>query len=102
MGRSLRPLLSDSRSFPFGWQDLLVVPLVLILSLLPLVWFGQHWTVDANDTTRYLLAGSWLVSGEVLDDLDNISEYNGGHGPVLPAIIGFLILLFGRETETLV
>jgi 4-amino-4-deoxy-L-arabinose transferase-like glycosyltransferase len=94
--------LPGARSSPFGWADLLVVPLIVVLSVLPLIWFGQHWSINANDTARYLLGGSRLVSGDVLDDLDNISEFNGGHGPVLPAMVGFLILLFGRETETLV
>ena len=94
--------MPSSRSSPFGWEDLLVVPVIVVLSVLPLIWFGQHWTINANDTARYLLAGSRLVSGDVLDDLDSISEFNGGHGPVLPAMVGFLILVFGRETETLV
>ena len=80
----------------------MVIPLIVVLSVLPLIWFGQHWTINNNDTARYLLAGSQLVTGEILDDLDTISEFNGGHGPVLPAMVGFLILLFGWETETLV
>jgi 4-amino-4-deoxy-L-arabinose transferase-like glycosyltransferase len=85
-----------------GWADLAVIPLILVLSVPPLLWFGRHWTIDANDTARYLLAGSQFVSGGALDDLDTISEYNGGHGPGLPALIGALILLFGRETGALV
>jgi len=80
----------------------MVVPLILILSLPPLLWFGHHSTVFGNDTARYLLAGSQLITGEALEDLDTISEFNGGHGPGLPAMVGFLILLFGRETETVV
>jgi hypothetical protein len=79
-----------------------VVPLILVLSVPPLLWFGHHWTLNQNDTARYLLAGSQLVSGEALENLDTISEYNGGHGPGLPTIIGALILLFGRNTEALV
>jgi hypothetical protein len=79
-----------------------VVPLILVLSVPPLLWFGHHWTINGNDTARYLLAGSQLVSGGALENLDTISEYNGGHGPGLPALIGALILLFGRDTEALV
>jgi len=79
-----------------------VVPLILVLSVPPLLWFGHHWTLNGNDTARYLLAGSQLVSGGAADNLDTISEYNGGHGPSLPALIGVLILLFGRDTEVLV
>jgi 4-amino-4-deoxy-L-arabinose transferase-like glycosyltransferase len=78
------------------------VPLILVLSVPPLLWFGHHWTLNQNDTARYLLAGSQLVSGGALENLDTISEYNGGHGPGLPAVIGALILLFGRDTEALV
>lgn len=87
---------------PPGWADLAVVPLVLVLSVPPLLWFGHHWTVSGNDTARYLLAGSQIVSGTVPEDLNTISEFNGGHGPGLPALVGLLILLFGRDTEELV
>jgi 4-amino-4-deoxy-L-arabinose transferase-like glycosyltransferase len=87
---------------PFGWIDLVVVPLIVILSVPPLVWFGHHWTVIGNDSSRYLLAGSQLISGQALEDLNSISEFNGGHGPGLPALIAFLILLFGHDTEELV
>jgi hypothetical protein len=78
------------------------VPLIVVLSVPPLLWFGHHWTINGNDTARYLLAGSQLVSGGALEDLNTISEYNGGHGPGLPALVGFLILLFGRDTVALV
>ena len=80
----------------------MVSPLILVLSVPPLLWFAHHWTINGNDTARYLLAGSQLVSGGALENLDTISEYNGGHGPGLPAIIGTFILLFGRDTEVLV
>ena len=80
----------------------MVIPLVLILSVPPLLWFGHHWTINGNDTARYLLAGSQLITGEAMEDLGTISEFNGGHGPGLPAVVGFLILLFGRETDALV
>ena len=86
----------------FDWADLVVVPLIVVLSLPPLLWFGHHWTVGLNDTTRYLLAGSQLVSGGAQEIPNTIPEYNGGHGPGLPALVGSLILLFGRDTEALV
>jgi 4-amino-4-deoxy-L-arabinose transferase-like glycosyltransferase len=94
--------LPGTGSSLIGWADLAVIPLVLVLSMPPLLWFGHHWTISGNDTARYLLAGSQFVSGGALDDLNSISEYNGGHGPGLPALIGALILLFGRETGALV
>ena len=80
----------------------MAVPLIVVLSVPPLLWFGHHWTINGNDTARYLLAGSQLVSGGALEDLNTISKYNGGHGPGLPALVGFLILLFGRDTVALV
>jgi 4-amino-4-deoxy-L-arabinose transferase-like glycosyltransferase len=83
--------------------DLVVIPLIAILSVPPLLWFGYHsWTVIGYDAPRYLFAGSELVSGGGLDSLDSISNYNAGHGPGFPALIGSLILIFGRDTESLV
>jgi hypothetical protein len=65
----------------------------------PLVWFGHHWTVIGNDASRYLLASSQLVVGQ------GIAALNAGsyvyYGPGFPALIGSLILLFGRDTEEL-
>ena len=84
-------------------MDLAVVPLVAILAVPTLLWFGDHpWAVLGKDAPRYLFAGSELVSGGGLDSLAGASNYNGGHGPVFPALIGSLILLLGRDTEGLV
>lgn len=80
----------------------MVIPLIVVLSVPPLMWFGYHWTLIGNDAARYLLAGSQLISGRGPEDLNSISEFNGGHGPGLPALIGSLILLFGRDTAELV
>jgi 4-amino-4-deoxy-L-arabinose transferase-like glycosyltransferase len=98
----MRSWLPGSRSSPFVWADLLVVPLLAVLSLPPLLWFGHHWAVYGNDTGRYLLAGLQFITGETLEDLNTISDYNGGHGPGLPVLIGSLILLFGRDTVAIV
>jgi hypothetical protein len=76
--------------------------LILILSVPPLLWFGHHWVVSGNDTARYLLAGSQLITGGASENLDTISEFNGGHGPGLPAVVALLILVFGRDTVALV
>jgi Dolichyl-phosphate-mannose-protein mannosyltransferase len=95
--------LPETKSSSVGWVDLAVIPLVAMLSVPPLLWFGHHpWTVLGYDAPRYLFAGSELVSGEGLDSLAGISNYNGGHGPIFPALIGSLILIFGRDTESLV
>ncbi|HKH12031.1 MAG TPA: glycosyltransferase family 39 protein [Rubrobacter sp.] len=84
-------------------MDLAVVPLVAVLSLPTLLWFAdQPWTVLGKDAPRYLFAGSEIVSGGGLDSLAGVSNYNGGHGPVFPALIGALILVLGRDTESLV
>jgi 4-amino-4-deoxy-L-arabinose transferase-like glycosyltransferase len=83
--------------------DLAVFPLVAILSVPPLLWFGHHpWTVIGYDAPRYLFAGSELVSGGGLDSLAGTSNFNGGHGPVFPTLIGFLIFTLGRDTESVV
>ena len=89
-------------SSPFSWADVVVIPLIVVFSVPALVWFAHHWTVIGNDASRYLLAGSQLISGQGLTDLNGSSNINGGHGPVFPALIGFLILVFGRDTEDLV
>jgi 4-amino-4-deoxy-L-arabinose transferase-like glycosyltransferase len=81
--------------------DLAVFPLIAILSVPPLLWFAHHWTVIGNDAARYLFAGSELVSSRGLQTLSGIWHINGGHGPGLPALIGPLILVFGRDTEAL-
>src|SRR3712207_8253042 len=93
----------EAGSSSLGWGDLAVIPLVAVLSVPPLLWFGHHpWTVMGKDAPRYLFAGSELVSGGGLDSLAGISNYNGGHGPLLPALIGSLVLIFRRDTQRLV
>jgi len=83
--------------------DFAVVPLVAALAVPTLLWFGDHpWEVLGKDAPRYLFAASELVSGGGLDSLAGASNYNGGHGPVFPALIGSLILLLGRDTEGLI
>jgi 4-amino-4-deoxy-L-arabinose transferase-like glycosyltransferase len=82
-----------------GWADLAVVPLIAVLSVPPLVWFAHDWTVG-NDAARYLFAGSELVLGRGLQASNDL-PFNGGHGPVFPALIGSLILVFGRDIEVL-
>jgi 4-amino-4-deoxy-L-arabinose transferase-like glycosyltransferase len=76
-----------------------VVPLILVLSVPPLVWFAHDWTVG-NDATRSLFAGTELILGRGLETSDGL-PFNGGHGPVFPALIGSLILVFGRDIEAL-
>jgi hypothetical protein len=96
-------LVAETESSSAGWADIAVIPLIAILSVPPLLWFGHHpWTVIGKDTPRYLFAASELVSGGGFDSLAGISNYNGGHGPILPALIGSLILVLGRDTESLV
>jgi 4-amino-4-deoxy-L-arabinose transferase-like glycosyltransferase len=99
--RPSKSWLPGTESRPVSWADLVVIPLIVILSVPPLVWFAHHWTVIGNDAGRYLFAGSQLISGQALEDLNSISGFNGGHGPGLPALVGSLILLFGHDTEAL-
>jgi 4-amino-4-deoxy-L-arabinose transferase-like glycosyltransferase len=95
---------SKRRSYAssLGWADLVVVPLALVLSVPALLWFANHWMLLDNDSARYLLAASQLITGQALEDLNSISGFNGGHGPVFPALIGVLIVIFGRDTVELV
>src|SRR4051812_50110668 len=101
-GRPLKSRLPGAGGSPFGWAELAVVPLILILSVPPLLWFGHHWVVSGNDTARYLLAGSQLITGGASENLDTISEFNGGHGPGFPSLFAFLIPIFRRGTGTFV
>ncbi|MGI9047774.1 MAG: glycosyltransferase family 39 protein, partial [Rubrobacteraceae bacterium] len=73
----------------------MVIPFIGILSFPSLVWFANPWTVIGNDASRYMLASMYLFSGR------NFVTLAGNHGPVLPALIGLLTLLFGRDTDTL-
>jgi 4-amino-4-deoxy-L-arabinose transferase-like glycosyltransferase len=94
--------LPETESSSVGWADLAVIPIIAILSVPPLLWFGHHpWTIIHTDAPRYLLAASELVSGVGFERTDGISKYNGGHGAGFPAVIGSLILLFGRDTVEL-
>ena len=97
----LRSWLLGKESSSLGWADLVVVPLVAVLSIPGLMFFGHNWSVVGNDSSRYLLAGAQFVSGQTLVGLEHLSEYNGGHGPGLPALIGLLILFFGHDPEPL-
>src|SRR5215216_6342344 len=79
------------------WPDLAVFPLVLALSILPLLWFGRNWITE-TDSSRYLLLGWNLISGEGYTLF--------GHpylerGPGFPGLLGGLMLLFGRDVESL-
>jgi 4-amino-4-deoxy-L-arabinose transferase-like glycosyltransferase len=98
----LRTWLPDKDSSRFGWADVVVFPLVAVLSVPGLVFFARNWTVvEVGDSARYLMAGSRFISGESLEGLSQLTMYNGGHGPGLPALIGLLILFFGHDPEPL-
>ncbi|HEV2743323.1 MAG TPA: glycosyltransferase family 39 protein, partial [Rubrobacter sp.] len=95
--------LPEAEPSSVGWVDLAVVPLVAVLAVPTLLWFGDHpWAVLGKDAPRYLFAASELVSGGGLDSLAGAANYNGGHGPVFPALLGSLMLLLGRDTEALI
>jgi 4-amino-4-deoxy-L-arabinose transferase-like glycosyltransferase len=98
-GRSRRSRLPGVVPFPLGWADLVVIPLTVALSFPSLARFGDDWTVG-KDAVRYLFAGSEIVSGQSLHTPGGIIS-NGGHGPVFPALIGSLILIFGRDVGDL-
>lgn len=97
----MRSWLPGKEPPSLGWADMVVLPLVAVLSIPGLMFFGHNWSVVGNDSSRYLLAGAQFVSGQTLVGLEQLSEYNGGHGPGLPALIGLLILFFGYDPEPL-
>jgi 4-amino-4-deoxy-L-arabinose transferase-like glycosyltransferase len=82
----------------FGWADIVVFPLVAVLSVPPLVWFGFEWLVT-QDAGRYLLGGWHLVSGEGYTLIAGAPETK--RGPVFPGLLGFLMAFFGRDTTSL-
>src|SRR5215213_1398030 len=89
---SLRVLVGALR-----WPDLAVFPLVVGLSILPLLWFERNWSVGI-DASRYLLLGWNLISGE---GFTIFGDYWTVRGPVYPGLLGSLMLLFGRDVESL-
>ncbi len=98
----MRSWLTGKEPSSLGWADLVVVPLVVVLGVPGLVFFGRTWTVvDVGDSARYLMAGSQFISGQSFEGVGQLAEYNGGHGPGLPALIGFLIPFFGHDPESL-
>lgn len=96
--RSLRATLASITSSPSGGMDLAVFPLILVLSVPPLVWFVRHWTIYI-DSAEYLMLASNLISGQ------GYTHWGGnpqlGRGPVFPAMIGALMVFFERDTESL-
>src|SRR5215218_1060000 len=89
------------------WSDLAVFPVVLALSILPLLWFGRNWIAE-TDGSRYLLLGWNLISGEgyTLFSYPYLDRGPGGYpyldrGPGFPGLLGGLMLLFGRDVESL-
>src|SRR5215217_2036996 len=79
------------------WPDLAVFPLVLALSILPLLWFGRNWIAE-TDGSRSLLLGWNLISGEGYTLLGDAYTLRG---PGFPGLLGGLMLLFGRDVESL-
>src|SRR5829696_1979777 len=79
------------------WPDLAVFPLVLALSILPLLWFGRNW-IAGTDGSRYLLLGWNLISGEgyTLFGYPYLLR-----GPGFPGLLGGLMLLSGRDVDSL-
>ena len=86
-----------------GWVDLAVIPVVAVLSVPALLWFGDHpWTVLGKDAPRYLFAGSELVSGGASTASPGLRTTTADTAPFFPALIGSLMLVLGRDTESLV
>lgn len=80
------------------WADLVVIPLVLVFSVPPLVWFYYHFQIVA-DPGRYLLDGWHLISGRGYTTL--LGAPDTKHGPVFPGLLGLLMVFFGRDPVSL-
>lgn len=87
-----------SRSLPVWWGHAAVLPLVALLSVLPLIWFGRNWRVSA-DGSLYLLEARHLLSGSGYTAFGGVPQTV--RGPVFPAILSLLILVFGRDLDAL-
>jgi hypothetical protein len=85
------------RARALQWTDLAIFPLVLVLSIPPLLWFGRNWA-ETPDASWYLLRGWILISGV---DPTDLSVRDIARGPVFSGLLGGLMLLFGRDVESL-
>lgn len=80
------------------WADVAVLPLVLSISILPLLWFARNWRVPP-DGSMYLLSGWNLISGRGYNAFGDVPQTV--RGPVFPGSIGALMLVFGRDVHSL-
>jgi 4-amino-4-deoxy-L-arabinose transferase-like glycosyltransferase len=96
--QALKSSLAKMAYRPSGWRALAIFLIILAFSIPSLIWFGRHWTLYV-DSTEYLILGGNLISGQGYTQLDG-QPYTD-RGPILPGLIGFLTLFFGRNTESL-
>ncbi len=87
-----------SRFLPAWSGHAAILPLVALLSVLPLIWFGRNWRVSA-DGSLYLLEARHLLSGSGYTAFGDVPQTV--RGPVFPAILSLLIVLFGRDLDAL-
>lgn len=95
----IRAALAGIYNRPARWIDLAVLPTILALSIPPLVWFGHHWMIFI-DSAEYLLLGGNLASGEGYAHTGSGAPHTK-RGPIFPGLIGTLILVLGRDVESL-
>ncbi len=79
--------------------DWAVIPLVALLSVLPLYWFAAHWQVN-QDGSLYLLTALDMITGRGYTFFDENAPLTV-RGPVLPGILGALMWVVGRDVEIL-
>jgi 4-amino-4-deoxy-L-arabinose transferase-like glycosyltransferase len=96
--RAFRSSVVEIAYRPSGWRELALLPLILTFSIPALIWFGRHWTIYV-DSAKYLLLGDHLISGQGYTRLGG-QPYTD-RGPILRGLIGFLMLFFERDTESL-
>lgn len=79
-------------------RDAAALLLALLLSIPALLWFAGNWYVTP-DAAQYLLRGWNLISGQGYTSLDGVPHTR--RGPVLPSLLGLLMLVFGRDVDSL-
>jgi 4-amino-4-deoxy-L-arabinose transferase-like glycosyltransferase len=71
----------------------------LVLSIPPLIWFAGGWYMTP-DASLYLLQGWNLITGHGYTGLEDLPQTR--RGPGFPALLGLLMLVFGRDVDSLV
>lgn len=84
--------IKSGREGFFSRIDLLVIPVILLCSILPLLYYSRTWYIYSDDS-EYLMKSLNLASGK------GYTAY--GRGPMLPIVLSALIKLLGTNSEAI-